>query len=447
MSVMPGYPASASALSGDKSDQTSLTRVLVVDKARFSQLISRMLSSSFEVICVEEAPEAAKILQSRNPDIVVAELDSVGGGLRLAELLDMNVSGHHTPFILTCIKPQADLVERARKVGVDALVVKPFPPSTLVERIGAVLKGKPGRRPEQSGSIGTLETLKEKVRWIDGLPEFSPIHTKILEFGQTDGALNRDVAEQLKMDPFLVETALSLANAFKEVFPRRVATLRQASSMGGFSEVANLVLTINVFEALGAYESESDFDRAAFWKHSVGTAFIARTIAKKVKVEPNLCFMAGMLHDIGKMVLDRFFGRFYQEAARTFREKGIHSNQAELETIGTNHMHVGGVLGLNWGFPSDLLEGITCHHDPSLARVKPKIASVIHLANAICNYHSYGNSGEVVRQSPDDPALNRSLLKLGVGPHVLEQMIDTGEEQLKSADSFLEALLEGTSVK
>jgi HD-like signal output (HDOD) protein/CheY-like chemotaxis protein len=442
---MPGYPASASAQSGHKPDQTSLTRVLVVDKARFSQLISRMLSSSFEVICVEEAPEAAKTLQSRNPDIVVAELDSVGGGLRLAELLDMNVSGHHTPFILTCIKPQADLVERARKVGVDALVVKPFPPSTLIERIGAVLKGKPGRQPEQAGPVGTLETLKERVRWIDGLPEFNPIHTKILEFGQIDGALNRDVAEQLKMDPFLVETALSLANACSDVFPRRVATLRQATSMGGFSEVANLVLTINVFETLGAYES--DFDQAAFWKHSVGTGFIARTIGKKVKVEPNLCFMAGVLHDIGKVVLDRFFGRFYQETARTVRQKGIHSSQAELDTLGTTHTHVGGVLGLNWGFPSDLLEGITCHHDPSLARVKPKLASVIHLASAICNYLSYGNSGEVIRQNPDDPALNRSLLKLGVGPHILEQMMDAGEEQLKSADSFLEALLEGTSVK
>ena len=142
MSLLPGYSATASVSDGDQSDPSVLTRVLLVDKDRFPQLISRMLSTSFEVICVEESPEAARTLQSRNPDIVVAELDSPGGGLRLAELLDMNVVGHHTPFILTCIKPQADLVERARKVGVDTLLVKPFPPSALVERIGAVLKGR-----------------------------------------------------------------------------------------------------------------------------------------------------------------------------------------------------------------------------------------------------------------------------------------------------------------
>ena len=240
MSLLPGYPATVSGPIGDQSDPSVSTSVLVVDKDRFSQLISRMLSTSFEVICVEEAPEAATVLLRRNPDIVVAEL------------LDMNAVSHHPPFILTCIKPQADMMDKARKVGVDALLVKPFPPSSLVERIGAVIPGKPGRRPEQEASASTLDDLRETVRWIDGLPEIDLIHRDILQFGQTEGALNQDVSEQLKMDPFLVDATLNLANAFREVFPRKVATLRQATSLGGFSEVANLVLTIQVFETLGS---------------------------------------------------------------------------------------------------------------------------------------------------------------------------------------------------
>jgi len=197
---------------------------------------------------------------------------------------------------------------------------------------------------------------------------------------------------------------------------------------------------------LGSYDSETEFDIRTFWKHSIGTGFIARTIAKKVKIEPDLCFMAGILHDIGKLVLDRFFGQFLMATMHGMREKGLHSHQVELETLGTTHSHVGGYLGLNWGFPEDLMEGITCHHEPSIARSKPKLASVIHIANAICNHLSYGSSGEVIRQSPNDPDLNRSLLKLGVGPHVLDQMIDAGKKQLKNADRFLDALLDGTAV-
>ena len=92
------------------------------------------------------------------------------------------------------------------------------------------------------------------------------------------------------------------------------------------------------------------------------------------------------------------------------------------------------------------MEGITCHHEPSIARSKPKLASVIHIANAICNHLSYGSSGEVIRKSPNDPDLNRSLLKLGVGPHVLDQMIDAGKEQLKNVDRFMDALLDDTTV-
>jgi HD-like signal output (HDOD) protein len=153
--------------------------------------------------------------------------------------------------------------------------------------------------------------------------------------------------------------------------------------------------------------------------------------------------MAGILHDAGKLVLDRFFSPFFGATLNTIREKGLHSQQVALETLGTTHTYLCGYLGLNWGFPEDLMEGITCQHDPSTARSNPKLASVIHLANAICNYLSYGISGEVIRQSPDDPALNQSLLKQGVGPHLLDQMIEAGEEQLKSADRFMDALLDG----
>ena len=114
--------------------------------------------------------------------------------------------------------------------------------------------------------------------------------------------------------------------------------------------------------------------------------------------------MAGILHDAGKLVLDRFFSPFFGATLNTIREKGLHSQQVALETLGTTHTYLGGYLGLNWGFPEDLMEGITCQHDPSTARSNPKLASV--------------------------------------GPHLLDQMIEAGEEQLKSADRFMDALLD-----
>ena len=142
----------------------TLGRVLVVDKPRFSELISRMLAGRLEVVCVEDALAALGVFHRNRPDLIVADLSVRGGGLRLAELLDMNVAGTHTPFILTCIKPQADLVDRVKQVGIDTLLVKPFPPRTLMERIEArdddsVREGELQPTPFEPASEATLRAV------------------------------------------------------------------------------------------------------------------------------------------------------------------------------------------------------------------------------------------------------------------------------------------------
>ncbi len=434
-----GAPVRETAASG------SLGRVLVVDKPRFSQLIRRMLDGRFNVVCVEDCLAALKAFYSHSPDVVIAELDAVGGGLCLAELLDMNMNVGHTPFILTCIQPQADLVERARKVGVDALLVKPFAPSTLVERISAAVRASAASAPdEEDEQEGVTDRIRARGRWIDGLPPFPDTHIRILRLAEIEEAVKKDFSEQVPMDPYFLENVLELANSLSDVFVYRVGSLRQAVTFAGFQQVADLVMCLHVFQELGAYKSTSKFDSMGFWKHSVGTAFIARTIAKTVKIDPEVSFMAGLFHDIGKEVMDRFFPEFFSQTLDVIQQQGIHSVEVEQDLLGINHAHLGGYLAVNWNFSDMLAEAIVCHHDPFKARSYPRLASAIHVANAICNHLSYGSSGEVVRQDPDDPALYKSLLKLGVGPHVLENLIELGEAQLGSADAFLSALMGGT---
>ena len=101
---------------------------------------------------------------------------------------------------------------------------------------------------------------------------------------------------------------------------------------------------------------------------------------------------------------------------------------------------MGGYLAANWEFADTLTEAIVCHHDPSRAEHFPKLASVVQVANAICNLLEYGTSGEVVKQEVEDPVLSKALWKLGVGPSGLEALIDLGKAQLEDEDSFLGAL-------
>ena len=159
---------------GASASRAAGKRILVVDKPGFSRLLHRMLVGRYEVVCVDDAPSAMQTMRYSRPDAVVAELSVPGGGLRLAELMEMNDRFAHTPFIMTCIKPTPDLVERAKKGGVDSLLVKPFPPSALIDQVGAVLSKPTKRFPlpesEEEEEKGFAEKIREKMRSIEGLP-------------------------------------------------------------------------------------------------------------------------------------------------------------------------------------------------------------------------------------------------------------------------------------
>ena len=437
--VQDSQKPSASSGVEDRSPGT-IGRALVVDKPRFAQLITRMMQGHFEVTCADGCSSGLKSVQELKPDMVLVELGS-GEGLRMAELMGMSARGRHTPCVLTCIKPQTDLVDRALSAGVDMVLAKPFAPSVLIERAGSVLRrsGRSGAKPDDYRAY--VDFLRDNPRPIEGLPTIEDIHVRVRQMSGSESSVSSEVGDQVGMGPVMQDSVLGLVGAYKAVFSRRVATLRGAITLGGFCEVANLVLAVQAYQALADYHAESRFDRVGFWKHAVGTAMVARTVAKRVKEVPDAAFMAGFLHDVGKLVLDRFYPSFYSPVVEIAHRQRAHTIQVELPWLGTTHAHVGAYLSIKWNLDEPLIEAILAHHTPTAARKHTRLASVVHVADAICRYLEVGDSGEVVRQETDDPALYKSLLKLGVGPQVLEQLIEAAEEELKPADAFLDALM------
>ncbi len=399
-----------------------------------------MLQGRFDVTSADGPSAGLRSVRELQPDLIIADLGA-GGGLRMAELLGMSAAGRHIPFILTCINPQSDLVDRARDAGVDAVLAKPFPPSSLVERAGDVLKAarRGGPCPEDYRSL--VEFVRAYPRPVEGLPAIPNTHAKIRQMSGTESSVRSGVGDEVGMDLVMQEAILDLVATYPAVFPRRVATLRGAVTLGGFCEVSSLVLAYHAYHALSDHPTGSALDRVAFWKHSIGTAMIARTVAKRVKEGLDSAFVAGFLHDAGKLVLDRFYPEFYGPVADFGRRQRVHSLQVELPLLGTTHAHVGAHLSTRWGLEEHLTEAILAHHTPTAAKKHTRLASVIHVANAICRYLDYGSSGESVRQETDDPALYKSLVKLGVGPQVLEQLIEMAEAELRPADAFLDALM------
>ena len=420
---------------------TVLKRAVVVDRPQFAHLISRMLAGRFDVLCVESGPQALAKLRGKRPALIVAELGPSGEGFRLAELLGMNVRAPHIPFILTCIKPPSDLVDRAKKAGIDAVLAKPFPPSALVERIGAALKALPSWSVGDDEKRDLVVAIRKRARGIDGLPTMSDAHDKIVGLVEDPGTTPEDIVEELGEDEGFLPTVVSLVGASHRGAQGKVASFKQALALAGPEGIGNLVMYLQVYRTLGAYQQDSKYDRTAFWKHSVGTGFIARVIAEHLKVDPSPCFRAGLLHDVGKVVLDRFYPRYLSQALAAVQETGLASTQVESTMLGVGHDQVGGTVAAIWNFSDIIVEAIACHHAPAAARRYPKISSVINVANAACNHLGYGSSGEAKRYDVMDSELTKSLVKLGVGPTALEGLVKLGKEQLEGANKFVSVLM------
>jgi putative nucleotidyltransferase with HDIG domain len=175
-----------------------------------------------------------------------------------------------------------------------------------------------------------------------------------------------------------------------------IATVQHAIVILGFKEVKSLVLGITVFDTIGKTDMDTSIVHEQFWMHSVGSALAGQIICKNGKgTDEQTAFTASLLHDIGKLVLDRFFSQEYGKVLEKARSNGTSMIEAEQDIMGFHHAEVGGWLCERWKFPPSLVSGIKLHHTLQKANAQNlPIASAVHLADVLCKRAGIGNSGD-----------------------------------------------------
>lgn len=439
--------------------------VLIVDRERFSSLIAKMLGQQFLPDTAADGLQAIRKLRLDIPAAVIIDQDIPGNGIRLAELLGMNPKYRQIAILLTSARPSPDIIIRARAAGVNTFLAKPFKPSELIGRLTTALasqptaaeaspapadaqdrpaQGGPGAQPSRAAAepedadddSEAAGDIKSRVRQIEGLPPFPATHAEILKLAKSEEASADDLAEKIQLDPSLIATVLKLANSSYYGFTKKTDSLSLAVTRLGMEEIANLIMTAQVFEKLGGMEKGEGLDIQAFWKHSVGTAFAARAIGKKLQTEVESSFLAGMLHDLGKIVLDRFFADYYRSVTETVESEEIPIEQAEREILGITHAEVGGQLATEWKFSNNFLNTILHHHHPRQARRGKRLVSVIHMADHFCRKLEFGSGGDSTVPEIDQSVLDQHSL----GERGLQILEDAILEDLDDANSFLAGL-------
>ena len=445
-------------------EKTGMKNILVVDQERLGGLIVKMLQTQqLGSELVTDGLKAITRLRTFLPDLIVADINIPGGGLRLAELVGMNPRLQHVPIILMSANPTPDIVIRARNAGCSSYLAKPFRPSDLTSRITSVLSkplpvAPPPPAPSSDSSTDPDGPKKDqvesedaeseneenskgsdiisRVKTIEGLPSFPSTHAEILKLAKSEDASSGDIADKLQLDPGLLATMFKLVNSSAYGFNKQVKDLSLAVTLLGLEEIANLVLAAQIFDKLGNYDGGAGLDLKEFWRHSVGTAFVARAVARKLNTEVESAFLAGMMHDLGKIILDRYFGDFYKAVFEVLAVEPIPIIQAEREILGVTHAAVGGQLAEEWKFPKNYLNAIAYHHDVRTAPRYQRLVCLIHIADVLCRQLEYGSGGDSQKPDADSSALDRFSLG-GRGLGILEEV---AKEELEGAASFLAAL-------
>jgi len=239
------------------------------------------------------------------------------------------------------------------------------------------------------------QKLRRITEKIIGLPTLPTIVTQLISLVGNPKSSARDVAQLISTDQALTAKILKVANSAFYGFPRKIATVQLAIVVLGFEAVKNLGLSVAVLKRFSSGADHELFDRQRFWEHAIGTGVAARQLAKRGGYSnADEAFVAGILHDIGKLILIEYFFDEFAEALERAEADEITIAEAEEIVLGVTHAEVGGWLAEKWNLPPSLVETITHHHHPgTLAEPEPTLF-LIHMADNLVRHRGMGGSGD-----------------------------------------------------
>lgn len=289
---------------------------------------------------------------------------------------------------------------------------------------------------EYSRRNGHLETpdIEGALGRIRDLPTLPAVLGKILSTAADPDASAIDLGRHIAADLTLSATLLKLVNSSYYGFYRQIKSVTQAIVVLGFLEVRNLTLTATAFNAFESIPSK--YDREQLWRHSLATAIAADRIARLTGRDPDGCFEAALLHDLGKVALDWLYPVLFRNASTEADRMKSSIADAELVTFGMTHATVGGRLAEHWNLPETVVEAIRCHHDVDEATEDANLTRIVAVADALTYRAGLGESS-----NGRDPELSESLLSaLGLTDENCDDIVAALGENRAKIEDFIGAL-------
>lgn len=230
-------------------------------------------------------------------------------------------------------------------------------------------------------------TLAKVMMKINELPVLSNITSRIIELTNDPKTTTDQLCDVISQDQVIVSKALKIVNSAYYGMPRKIVTIREAVTMLGTDTIRTIVIGASVFSTLEHLSGLNKSIIESMWRHSAACAAASRIIALRMGItEQEHAFVAGLLHDIGKIVLIFVKPNEYNEVINKIAQ-GKTSIETEQELLGFTHTEVGRIAAEKWSLPPLLVSVIGNHHDDT--QQDCELVTVVKIADAVSNMAGY----------------------------------------------------------
>jgi putative nucleotidyltransferase with HDIG domain len=268
------------------------------------------------------------------------------------------------------------------------------------------------------------------TKLISGMPasigSYAPVLEEIETLLESPQCSLVTIGEAIEKEPDLTARLLRLSNSSFYGFSTRLSTVTEAISLIGIQQVQDLILASSIIAQFNNVE-EDFVTMESFWQHSLACGIGARLLATEKRLpKADKFFVAGLLHDIGRLVLFSRAPQPTKDVFQLYRSERILLYEAERRVLGFDHQQIAAAVMQQWRFPTNLIQAVASHHQPDAAEGARQEASVVHLADHLVNAMQIGSSGE--RHVP--PLNTPAWETLGLPTSALGDIITGIEAQL-----------------
>lgn len=231
---------------------------------------------------------------------------------------------------------------------------------------------------------------RETAQLLAGIPPLPPVYRELFRRLRDEDVTVHKIAETIEQDPALTQRVLRLVNSAHYGCQQEVTGVRRAVVVLGLRTVQNAALAASIFDRFadeGDEKDEGRTDIARFWEHSIAVAAISRSLAaSRLPQQEDEAFVAGLLHDVGKLVELRHFPGDFAHIRGVAADQGLPWYECEGRLFAVDHAQIAAAVLHVWDFPADVVDAIGWHHRPEAAQLAPQLAAIVHVADFL----SYG---------------------------------------------------------